>query len=175
MSQFTNKVNYYLEKMKSSDIYFEKLYNLCYEHLLVIAKLYLSDKSYAEDIVCDTFISVFNNIQSFDYNKNGYNWLCKIVQNKAFNFNLKSKKVEFSSEIELLGGEDFTDYINLKSDVAVVLKRLSERERQIIKLRFFEDKTYEEIAKIFSQSTTATHKQVRKILKKVENLLKGSV
>ena len=174
MSQFTNKVNHYLEKMKSSDIYFEKLYNLCYEHLLVIAKLYLSDKSYAEDIVCDAFISVYNNIQSFDSNKNGYNWLCKIVQNKAFNFNLKSKKVEFSSEIDV-GDEDFTDYINLKSDIAVVLKHLGEREMQIIKLRFFEDKTYEEIAEIVSLSTTAIHKQVRKILKKVENLLKGSV
>ena len=167
---YSKEVSRLLSRLKCGENCFEKLYNLTYKHLLVIAKIYLKDKSMADDVLAESYISVYKNIGSFNEERNGYNWLCKIVQNKSYNFNRAYLDYEILDNglIEGLIGHENT---NIDSDIEIALDKLEVEERQIIIMRFFEDKTLEEIAKIKNISIVAVHKRIKKVLKKLELLL----
>lgn len=82
MSKFAKEVNRYLIKIKCGDRSQEalkKLYDVTSNHLQIVAKVYLRNKSYADDVVIETFQKAFLYIDSFDETQDGYNWLCNFL------------------------------------------------------------------------------------------------
>lgn len=70
----------------------EKLFAKTANHLKIIAARYLIDKSLIEDAVVEAFARIQIYIDKFDPNRDGYNWLCKIVENEARNLNKKGRR-----------------------------------------------------------------------------------
>ena len=91
MSKIGAEVNRILReiKLKKQDA-FEHLIAITYNHLKVVAFNYLKDKNDVEDVVNETYLRVNSYIDSADLEKDGYNWICKIVQNLCYDF--KSKR-----------------------------------------------------------------------------------
>lgn len=164
-------VNRILKRLKSGDDCFENLYDLTYNHLLVVARKYLKDKSLAEDAVSEAYISVFKNIESFNEKQNGYNWLYTIVKCKAYNINALTHNYDELNENMEYEIDIFEDSI-IKSDISKALSILEKEERNLVFLRFFEDKTYAEIASIKKISAPMVHKSIKKIMKKMKKILK---
>lgn len=165
------EVNKILSRLKNGENRFEKLYDTTYKHLLIIARMYIRDKSLAEDALSEAYISAYKNIDVFSEDKNGYNWLCKIVQNKAYNINASTKNYEKLDENLEDISNSFDDLID-KCDMGKILNQLNSQEKELIYLKFFEDKTYQEIADIKKVSAPMIHKNVKRILKKIEKILK---
>ena len=170
--RFDKKINEILERLKDGEDCFAELYNLTYKHLAVVARMYLKDKSLFSDVLSEAYFSVCKNILSFDKNKNGYNWLCKIVQNKAFDMNISAKQTEQLSE-NISEYMLFDDEVTTNSDLNKALSELSVEESRMVYLKFFENKTYAEIGKIRGVSAPMIHKSIKKILKKIEKYLKN--
>ncbi len=123
---------------------------------LNMAKKYLFDASYAEDLVSDVFVElVRTSAKSFDDSKNGLNWFFTIIRNKAYKYNGELKQIPLQQEDK--DGRDITfffvsfdpthdaslDKIVLKN----ALKKLSKTENEIIYYKFWESLTIREIAK----------------------------
>ena len=77
MSRYAKEVNACLSEIqKGNRAQFAVLFDLTANHLRVIAKKYLFNKSDCDDVVSDAYLKVYQYINTFDNNQDGYNWLC---------------------------------------------------------------------------------------------------
>lgn len=174
MSILRNKVNSIISALQSGDRSQErKLFNLTYNYLKIIALKYAFDKNDYEDILMEAYTKIFRYIDKADTNKDGYNWLCKIVQNVAYDFNkgvLPTVPLEVASFSSICG--DMKDNLEQTDAVLREIFKLPEDKQRLIYLKFYEDLSYSEIAKEVGSKKSTVHKQVTDILKEIFNTLK---
>lgn len=109
----------------------------------------------AEDILQDVFISVYEHCEEFDPVKcNEQAWLYIIAKRKLVSYYRKYKMQDSIDEMEdyQLPGEDpmaeAANVMACRQAVARGLMKLDERSRDVVVLRYFEEKSYSEIAQI---------------------------
>lgn len=124
--------------------------------LLRYAGYYCRDADQAADIVQDSFIKAYQNLNSFDQKKQFSSWIYRIVHNEALNQIKKDRRHLFGDlKNELLelfqsGDDPEADYIQKNSvkNVNRCLTKLPLRYQSVIRLFYLEDKSYEDIADI---------------------------
>lgn len=153
---------------------------------------YLNDASYEDDLISEGIIGLIKAIDTFDVKKNikfsSYATIC--IRNEALMFLRqinKSKSLSLDEEITLKEGHQKVHRIDtVKSTfsfddretmliVYEVLRTLNERDRQIFELYFFEDKTQNEIGKLFGITRMTVSKINSKILTTIKSKLEGFV
>lgn len=108
-----------------------------------------------EDLVEETLIKAYRNIQSFEKGKKFSSWIYRIAHNQAVDFIKKAKlkvttiedKEELIEKEEKLM-EDLMIENEKKVMVAEAIGKLDIKYKEIVLLYFFEDKSYEEISDI---------------------------
>ena len=129
---------------------------------------YLPDDDIA-DIVEDSFINTYQHLNDFDSNLKFSSWLYRIVHNQAINFIKKNKQ---SIKIDLTdNNDDFLDWLvadtNIEKEtlslhfndyIKTLLEKLKPDYKEVLILKFFEDKDYQEISDILQKpmGTVAT-------------------
>lgn len=118
-----------------------------------------ASKEDAEDIVQNSFIKMYRNINDFDTSLKFSSWAYRITHNELIDWYRKQKsKPDFiaSSTDEDIFASIAGD-INIekeaiqketKKEIESIIKTLDPKYQEIILLRFFEDKSYEEISDI---------------------------
>lgn len=157
-----------------------------YEMLLsrYIRRLGLVSKEDREDVLQNVFIKAYRNIQSFDTTLSFSTWVYRIAHNEAISF-FRAKKVRPEGHLLDDGEEilatifddtDFTQDLDKKIEakkIAQCVQKLDEMYRDIIILRYFEDREYKEISDILKipEGTVATllHRAKKKLKILLEN------
>lgn len=157
-----------------------------YETLLsrYIRRLGLVSKEDREDVLQNVFIKAYRNIQSFDTTLSFSTWVYRIAHNEAISF-FRAKKVRTEGHLLDDGEEilatifddtDFTQDLDKKIEakkIAQCVQKLDEMYRDIIILRYFEDREYKEISDILKipEGTVATllHRAKKKLKILLEN------
>ncbi len=111
------------------------------------ALLYTKNREDAEDVVNESVIKALCAVKSLKNPQNMKTWFYKIIINTAYTYQ-KKKKRELPSEIPPDTASANDDY--LRVTLGGVLEKLSEEQRTIIVLRFFEDMKISSIAKLLS-------------------------
>ncbi len=177
MSILRGEVNRILKKIKQGDecsknVLFEKTYN----HLKSVAYPYVRNKNDVEDVLVEAYLRIFHYIHHFDYTKDGYNWMCKIVQNTAYDFNKRyAPDVPLEDVKEEHISLNFEENLEMQDEVQYVLKDYSDRDKEMVRLRFWEDMTIEEIAEALHMSKSNVHKRISKISKEILQKKKNGV
>jgi len=142
--------------------YEEKLAN--YVHRLT----YLPDDDVA-DVVQNSFIQAYSHLNDCDCDLKFSSWLYRIVHNQAINFLKKSKRslkiniddsddefVEWLVSDENIEKETIRKYFN--ENVRAILEKLKPDYQEVLLLKFFEEKDYQEISDILQKpmGTVAT-------------------
>lgn len=170
MSDFTKDVNECLLKIKQGDkSQYEPLFQMTAMHLCGVARFYLTNKDLVEDVISETFIRVFKYIDSFDLGQNGYNWMCKIVQNVAITYNVTENKIarseqQFAKEVAEISRNDY-DEIDFLEQFDV----LSTFDKEIAVERFCLGLSFDDIGKRHDMSKPAAFQRVKKICKIMKN------
>ncbi|MBR2321497.1 MAG: RNA polymerase sigma factor [Clostridia bacterium] len=150
MSFLRGDVNRILKKLKSgNNAILQELYQVTANHLKVIAYQYIVNKNDWEDVLMETYIRVQKYIQTFNDEKDGYNWLCRIVENIARDMNRKTSREIPSEERYLTFYVDDSMLESFKDDE--LLRALSVRtslEQELIYFKFYRGLTYKEIAEV---------------------------
>ena len=116
----------------------------------------------AEDIIQDVFIKAYENLRGFDTSLSFSSWVYRICHNHVISLHRKKQtqkdkgfiEIEdevlqvISSEIDILQELQNKE---LRSQIQKNLERMSPAYREIIILRFFEEKSYEEISDILQK------------------------
>lgn len=126
-------------------------------------------KEEAEDILQEVFLKTYRNINSFDPKYKFSTWVYRIAHNETISHfrkqhsNGKDQKMDIDDEIfeRLAGDLDIERDIKskeLQEAVKKAINKLNKKYRQVIMLRFFEDKDYQEISFILKKpaGTVAT-------------------
>lgn len=161
------EVNGCLLKIKQGDVsQMEPLFDMTAGHLLCVARFYLTNKSLASDVVSDAFIKVLNYSNTYDSAKDGYNWLCKITQNLARDYNEKENKVASSEQRFAQKTENVErDHAFEELDFLLLLEGLDETDQYIAYKRFAECRTLQDIGSELNMSKTSICLRVKKICK----------
>ncbi len=129
----------------------------------------------ADDVLQNTFVKVFQNINKFKGESKLFSWIYRIATNEALTFlNQKAKKNGVSSEalqnktIDNLKADEYFDGndIQIKLQKAIVL--LPEKQQLVFKMKYFEELKYEEISKILGTSVGALKASYHLAVKKIE-------
>ncbi len=155
------------------DKYFDQIYRYVYRRV--------SDKETVHDLVSQTFYDALAHIKSFEWR--GYpfsSWLYKIAHNnvlKWYREQSKSQKVNLEDIGELVDydADSTGDASRTEKQLEVqrVLDQLDHEEREIIRLKFFEEVSNIEIAEIMGLSANHIGVKVYRTLKKVKQLIKS--
>ncbi len=153
------------------DKYFDQIYRYVYRRV--------SDKETVHDLVSQTFYDAFSHMDSYEWRGYSYSaWLYKIAHNNVLKWYRDQGKLQISSfdeglQIKDVGMDVEKDVQNreLKDEIADVLVRLEPEDREIVRLKFFEEASNIEIAEIMGFSANHIGVKVFRALKKVKQLL----
>jgi|BioPla2DNA2_1021312.scaffolds.fasta_scaffold46386_3 RNA polymerase sigma-70 factor (ECF subfamily) len=174
MDKLVQQINKIILKISKGDINaLDDLFSLTSRMLLFMAKKYLNDKSFAEDIVSEVYLIVARKASTFDKNKNGLNWLYKITRNTALNFNAKRRfgsNIEYNDDIKIIDNVDIDDWLD-KILIHNALSVLSQEEKRLIYLRYWEGLTIKEISEQLNQPMSTVYDAMKRVLKKLKKLI----
>lgn len=150
---------------------FEQKYLECEKSLFLIAIGYLHNTEDAKDCVQEAVLQAwksFDTLMNKDFFKT---WITRIVINKCKDY---IKKQRYTEEL--------TDSINVfynapTEEVEIVdcICKLSPKLSIYITLRFYNDMTYEEVAKALKEPVSTVKYKTKKALLELEKFLKGDV
>ncbi|HHG83238.1 MAG TPA: RNA polymerase sigma factor, partial [Bacteroidetes bacterium] len=132
----------------------------------------------ADDILQNTFIKAWKNIEKFRGDAKLKTWLYRIATNESLTFLNKQKKQNFSDladiENELShsqsGGASLSgEEIKAKLDAAV--ERLPDKQRLVFVMKYFEEMKYQEIADVLGGSVGSLKASFHHAVKKIESFL----
>ncbi|MFO0780817.1 MAG: sigma-70 family RNA polymerase sigma factor [Candidatus Gracilibacteria bacterium] len=155
------------------DKYFDQIYRYVYRRV--------SDKETVHDLVSQTFFDALSHIKSFEWR--GYpfsSWLYKIAHNNVLKWYREQSKghnvgLDEIGELADLSVDQVRDASRKEKQLEVqkVIDQLDHEEREIIRLKFFEEVSNIEIAEIMGLSANHIGVKVYRTLKKVKQLLKS--
>ena len=176
MKNRSARCNFLIKRIKRGDEKaLECLFNEFGPFFLSVAKYYLADKDFAEDILSEVFVElVRTEAQTFDENKNGLNLIWTMIKRKAFRHNGKTAREDVVEEIDerqslaLCISDDTVDKIAVRN----AIEKLSDEENKILYLKFWQGLTVREIAKKMDKSKSNVQYIVDGAIKKLKVLLK---
>ena len=172
-----------IENLKQKDTRakaFEVLINTYKERLYWHIRRIVLNHDDTDDVLQNTFIKIFRNIEKFKGDSKLYSWMYRIATNEALTFlKVKSKKLGVDNEElqermanNLQADVYFEgDEIQLKLQKAIAL--LPEKQKLVFNMKYFEELKYEEISEILETSVGGLKASYHLAVKKIEASLKG--
>jgi len=133
----------------------------------------------ADDVLQNTFIKVFSNIQNFKGESKLFSWIYRIATNESLTFiEQRARKQGISNEelqqksINKLESDVYFegDIIQLKLQKAIA--SLPEKQQLVFKMKYFEEMKYENMSEILDTSVGALKASYHHAVKKIEEYLK---
>ncbi len=168
-----------VEEAKRDPANFAVLYDKFFDQIYRYVFRRVSDKEAVNDLVSQTFYDALAHIKSFEWRGFSFSaWLYKIAHNNVLkwyrsNGRFQTVEIEEGRNIPDEKVDPVKDARNgeLRDEVAEVLVQLEPEEREIIRLKFFEEASNIEIAEIMGLSANHIGVKVFRALKKVKQLL----
>lgn len=158
---------------------FRELVTLYKERLYWQIRNMVLDHDDADDVLQNTFIKIFRNINSFKGDSKLHTWMYRIAANESITFlNKKAKRNNVSIEkvndsaLQKLESDIYFegDIIQLQFQKAIAT--LPERQRLIFTMKYFEDHTFEELSEILETSVGGLKSSYHIAVKKITEFIK---
>lgn len=132
-----------------------------------------------DDVLQNTFIKVYKNIDRFRGDSAVYSWMYRIATNEAINFlNKQANKYQISNEelrdrmINNLEADVYFEGGAIELQLQKALATLPEKQLLVFNLRYYEEMKYEEMSEVLNTSVGALkasyHHAVKKIREYIE-------
>lgn len=142
--------NVLLEKAQNGEREaFSQLVRLMMNKIVALTYKMTGDKEAAKDLAQDTFISAYQNLDSFKGEAKFESWLYRIAVNKSLNYIKRENKTTSDDFLNLEAGS--TPEIDLRQKelamgVRDFMLSLPVQQRAVFELRFYKELTFDEIA-----------------------------
>lgn len=163
----------------SRNLAFSELVNRYQERLYWHVRRIVIDHDDADDVIQNTFIKAFKNLDRFREDSQLFTWLYRIATNEALTFLKRKRKNIFvslddvshnlSSQLEEDSGLN-GDAIQLKLQQAIL--KLPTKQRLVFNMKYFDEMKYEEIAEVTGTSVGGLKASYHHAVKKIEAFVK---
>jgi len=161
----------------------EELYELYEQKVYFIAYSVLNNVQQAEDVVQETFITLYKNMEKMRSMKEQElkRYLLRIAKNKAIDSYRKNKRhgiflEEYQREsLEAVDEniEEWEQRLMSENQIDTLLAVLSESCKQVFKYKIFYNLTYQEISKLMGMTEVNARKQFERARKRVHHIMIG--
>jgi RNA polymerase sigma factor (sigma-70 family) len=151
-----------------------RLYNQYSKAMFNLACRILNNREDAEDILQETFVECFRNLDSFRFESTFGAWLKKILINKCIN-QIKKKKIDLTLCDEL-PSDVYEDENEQPYDTTKIFKgieMLPDGYRVILTLYLLEGYDHSEISQILGISESTSKSQYSRAKEKLRNIVKS--
>ena len=128
----------------------------------------------SDDVLQNTFIKVFRNIEKFKGDSKLYTWMYRIATNESINFiNKRAKLQAISSEeirdriVNSLESDVYFEGSQIQLSLQKAIATLPEKQRLVFNMKYFEEHTYEELSEILETSVGALKSSYHIAVKKI--------
>lgn len=137
------------------------------------------DHDDADDVLQNTFIKIFRNINSFKGESKLHTWMYRIAANESITFlNKKAKRNNVSIDsvkdnaIRKLESDVYFEGDEIQLQFQKAIATLPERQRLIFTMKYFEEHTFEELSKILETTTGGLKSSYHIAVKKITEFIK---
>jgi RNA polymerase sigma factor (sigma-70 family) len=139
------------------------------------------DHDDANDVVQNTFIKVWKNLDGFKEASRLYTWIYRIATNESLTF-LKQKRAPLYIPFESverglsrkLTDDNFFKAEEIEKKLQQAMLTLPEKQRIVFNLRYYDEMPYEEMAGVLETSVGALKASYHHAAKKIEEFLKNN-
>jgi RNA polymerase sigma-70 factor (ECF subfamily) len=132
----------------------------------------------ADDVLQNTFIKIFNNLQQFKGDSKLYSWMYRIATNESLtHLKKKSKQYNIDSEtlqnqmVEKLEADVYFDGDEIQLKLQKALATLPKKQQLVFNMRYFDNMKYDDISEILETSVGALKASYHHARKKIETYL----
>jgi RNA polymerase sigma-70 factor (ECF subfamily) len=158
---------------------FGKLYEYYAQRIFKYVRLKIQDRQEAEDVLQEVFIKAYKGLSSLKLEDLNFNaWLYKVASNTINDrFRKKYRTPEIlgiDDRFDISDGKSLEKEITLKSDMETAreaFQHLPPLYKQVLELRFLQDLSLDEVAKILNKSNLSVRLLQFRALKKVKLII----
>ena len=169
-----------LKNKKTKETAFRELMKLYKERLYWhIRKIVISHDD-TDDVLQNTFVKVFKNIDKFKEDSKLYSWMYRIATNEAFTFLQKKAKhnnVDISDYQQQLTSNLESDQWFSGDDIQIILQKavatLPQQQQLVFQMKYFDEMKYQEISDILETSVGGLKASYHHAVKKIEAFVKN--
>lgn len=168
-----------LQDPRSRNEAYRELLALYQERLYWQIRNILKNHDDTDDVLQNTFIKIFRNIDKFKGESQLFSWMYRIATNEAITFlNSRAKKQQISSEelqqqiIDNLENDVYFEGDEIQLKLQKAIATLPEKQQQVFNMKYFQELKYKEISDILGTSEGALKASYHHATKKIEEFLK---
>lgn len=167
-----------VEEAKQDPARFAEIYDQYVEQIYRYVMRRVNDQDVAEDLVSQTFYDALSHLKSFQFRGFPFSsWLYKIAHNnvlKWYRVNSRVQKVDLEDMVEIRSDEnveEIVDELNQREHINVLLNKIDYEDREIIRLKYFEEVSNIEISQIMGITPNNVGVKLYRALKKLKQLM----
>jgi RNA polymerase sigma-70 factor, ECF subfamily len=147
----------------------------------------VGNKDEVEDLLQNVFIKVYRNINRFDTERKFSSWIYRIAHNEAVNYLKKKGRKHFVSLEDIETTKDKLDTASLakspidawiskelKKEMLEALDKLPPKYKEVLILRYFLDKSYDEMSEILGKPVNTVGTLLNRAKNKLMQIIKVS-
>jgi len=167
-----------LVRAQTSAAGFGELFDAYYDRIYAYAYRRVGSRDAADDIAATVFEDALRGIQKLRWqDKPLVAWLYRIAARRVADF-YRAKRDESALDETLASDDALFAHIEHADELAAVrraLARLGEREREMIRLAYFDELSGDAIAATLNCSTNSAYVRLHRALKKLEKELRDEI
>lgn len=145
-----------------------------------IKRISLFREDLLEDLLQEIFIKIYINLNAFNQEMKFSSWAYRIAHNETISYFRKNKKHEDlvsipDEDLEDIASEFFVEDQYKEQEILLKLNdsihELKDKYREVIVLKFVEDKSYEEISDILKMPINTVGTQINRAKQKLKDIL----
>lgn len=169
-----------VEEIKKDPDYYSRMVNRYQGKLFAYLYRLVGEKEEAEDLLQDVFIKAYKNLGSYDTSRKFSSWIYRIAHNEAVNHIKRKSLKRFISLENVTSTKDKLSFSTADNDIQeswirkeinkevdVAIEHLPLKYKQVLILRYYSDKSYEEISEILGKPINT----VGTLIKRAKNKL----
>lgn len=169
-----------IEKAKKDVAAFRPLYERYYKPIFLLVLHRVGEKDIAADVTSQVFLKALQNIKRYQFRNLPFSaWLYRIAINEMNDyFRIQTRQRHVTIEANQLEGfytelmEEFS-IDHFQQSLEGMLQRLEPDELHVIELRFFEERSFKEVAMILNISEVYAKVKTYRILDKLRKYFRG--
>lgn len=154
---------------------FERIYNLLVDDLYSYIRGQCRNETVAEDLVANVFLKAWRSAKGYRPSSHTFRrWIFTIARNEVRDYWRASQRTLPMAEFDISDErhpEVEADPAETRRLVQQALATLTEEQRQVVVLRYFSNKSHEEIATILGKREGAVRAQLMRALRQMRKVM----
>ncbi|SHN05326.1 RNA polymerase sigma factor [Polaribacter sp. KT 15] len=169
-----------LKNVATREAAFRELIRLYKERLYWHIRKIVVSHDDADDVLQNTFIKVYKNIDKFNQESKLFSWMYRIATNESITFinkRAKDRNVDISEMHEQLASSLESDVYFSGDEIQIILQRaiatLPQKQQLVFNMKYFDEIKYNEMSEILETSVGALKSSYFHAVKKIESYIKN--